>query len=481
MKKLVSGSAIIALASALRVAVQIAILPVIGRILGPAIYGQMALVGPFVFFAMVIAEAGLGGCIIRAATVTRALEGTVFCFSTLLTLVLVGLLALVARPLGGYLQDPMFAGLLMGMSSIMVLASFNIVPAALLLRRKQYGWIAASDLASSFGSVAGVGLGIALGWGAWSLVAQQVAFWSCKVAVVMIGSRAPPRLIFRWSVLKETMQFGSQLTASAIVAFVARNIDNILIGRFMGTRILGYYALAFQVVAIPQMVVSGSVYFTLFAGTSDALRSGVSPKPQFLATLRGIMLLCMPALVGLAATANLSLPLIMGQNWGGSARLVVLLAPLGLCQTLGAAMAGAINGLGRAGALVRVELLSSLATIAAIVATARFGSDAVAIGVSLTAVIFPVLSLRLIARECAITPSEIVGATASPIVASLLMGAGVAALQRVLPPELPSLVDLVACVAAGALLYVAAMLALFRDRLSQDLAEIRLVLRKKRS
>ena len=475
------GAAAIALASALRITVQVAVLPVIGRILGPDVYGQMALVAPFIFFSMILVESGLGACIVRAGHVTPALEGTVFCFSAVLSLVFIGLFALVAHPLGIYLQQPEVPGLLMGLSSILLLASFNIVPAALLLRARQYNWIAASDVASSLGSVAGVALGIYLGWGVWSLVAQQIAFWTFKVLVVSIGSRSYPRLIFQWAVLKQNMQFGSRLTATGIVSFLARNIDNVLIGRFMGTQALGFYALAFQIVSMPPMIVSGSAYYTLFAGTSEAARSGHSPKPQFLAVMRAIMLLCMPAIVGMAATANLSIPLIMGDPWTSSARLIVLLAPLGLCQTLAATMSGVLNGLGRAGTMLKAELVSGVATIIAIVATARLGSEAVAIGVSATALLLPWMALRVVMRECDIGGREILRAVASPSIAAMIMGLCVTLLQQILPASWPRFVDLIACIAAGGVLYLAALLVLLQGRVSENIADIRRLLGKRKA
>lgn len=475
------GASTIAMASALRVVVQVAVLPVIGHLLGPHVYGQMALVAPFVFFSMMIAESGLGACIVRAATVTRALEGTVFCFSAGLSLIFMLAFALLARPLGRYLHEPMFPGLLIGMSTILVLASFNIVPAAILVREKKYNWIAASDVASSIGSLSGVGAGIALGWGAWSLVAQQIAFWICKLAIVLIGARSLPRLVFRWPVLRENMQFGSRLTGAGIVSFLARNIDNILIGRFMGTEALGFYALAFQIVSMPQMIVAGSVYYTLFAGSSEAVRSGRSPKNQFLAIFRGIMLLCMPAIVGLAATANLSMPLVMGVQWTPAAELIVLLAPFGFCQLVGAAFEGMLSGLGRADTLLRAQLLSSGATIVAILAAVHFGSPAVAIGVSLTAFISPVVSMRAIARDCAIGHRELYETIRNPIAASLLMGVGVATLQHLFPATLPLFAALTICVVAGVVLYAGAMLVLLRERFSEEIAEIKLAMRRQKA
>ncbi len=478
LRRLSLGASAIAFSSAVKVLVQVAVLPIIGHALGPHVYGQLALVAPFVFFSMMIAESGLGACIVRAAEVTPALEGTIFCFSASLSMFFLAVFALLAYPLGRYLNEPMFPALLMGMSAIMILASFNIVPAALLLRAKKYNWIAASDITSSVGSLAGVGLGIALGWGAWSLVAQQVVLWVCKVATVTMGAKSRPRFSFSWAILKESMRFGSRVTAGSIITFFARNTDNLLIGRFLGTQALGFYALAFQIVQLPEMIIAGSVYYTLFVGTSEAVREGRSSKPQFLGILRGIMLVGMPMMAGMAATANLSVPWVMGDQWLPSVRLLVLLSPQGLSLTVWAAMAGVLYGLGRADTLFRAEAISSGATILAILATARLGSDAVAIGVSLTALILPAFGTRVIARECGIAGREFLKAAASPVASALLMGGGVAALQYLLPADLPRIAALATCVLAGMVIYAASLLLLFRDNLAEDIAEIRQVMRR---
>ena len=80
------GTTVMALASTLRVITQIAVLPIIGHILGPHAYGQMALVSPFIFFAMLLAESGLGICIVRAERVTK---GSLKVLSSAFLLVLV--------------------------------------------------------------------------------------------------------------------------------------------------------------------------------------------------------------------------------------------------------------------------------------------------------------------------------------------------------------------------------------------------------
>jgi PST family polysaccharide transporter len=467
------GTTAMVSASALRVAVQIAILPIVGRILGPHAYGQIALVSPFIFFSLLLAESGLGICIVRAHELSKALEGTVFCFSVGVSLILIGIFALLAHPLGHLLNEASFPALLMGMSSIMFLASLNVVPASLLLRAKRYGWMAVSDIASAAGGIVALVSGILLNWGVWSLVAQQIGFWVCKVMVVIIAAQWRPRFIFRWELFRQNINMGSNLTGSAVLSFIARNLDNILIGTFMGSEMLGYYALAFQIVGLPQMVLSGSVYYMIFSKTSEAQRIGQSSSVHFLKILRGVFLLSAPIMIGLAVTAPLSIPILLGDKWGTTIPLLVLLVPLGLCQTANNAADGVLIGLGRADIGFKLNLLSSTATIIAILIGVIFNSKAVAIGVSATALLGTFLILSAVAKECKIRISRIADAVTIPLISALLMGCVVIIAQRYLTGIFPSIMRLIISILIGAGTYGLILFGLFHDQLATDIADIR--------
>jgi PST family polysaccharide transporter len=458
------GATAMALAGALKVAVQILVLPVIGRVLGPHAYGQIALVSPFIIFSMMIAESGLGACIVRAEQVTAALEGTVFCFSAGLSLIIIAGFAVIAWPVGQLLHEPLFPPLLLAMSSILLLASLHIVPAALLLRARRYDWIACCDVVASFGGIGATVLGLALGWGVWSLIAQQVAFWLCKAGVATIGSHYRPRLVFHFALIREHAQFGANLTGGALLGFIARNIDNLLIGAFIGTEALGYYAMAFQVVCLPQMILSGSIYVTLFSSTSEARRAGRVVPDQFLAVLRGSLLIAVPALVGIASTGPLSVPLLLGDRWLPMVGLMWLLVPFGIAQASSAATGGVLIGLGRADITFRLTLIGATSTILAILIGVQIGTMAVAFGVSLTAMLSLWLSLQAVMRECAARPGDVIGVFLPPLVAALLMGAAVMGLQQLLPPGLSRLAALPVCILAGMLVYGLALLVFFRTQ-----------------
>ncbi|HXW71180.1 MAG TPA: oligosaccharide flippase family protein [Methylocella sp.] len=468
---------IVSLASTFRTIVQIALMPIIGRVLGPRAYGQMALVFPFIFFATLLAESGLGVCIVRAEQVTKELEGTIFCFSASVSIFLISLLAALAYPLGKLLGDPLFPALLLGTSSILLLVALNIVPMALLWRRKQYNIIALGDVVSTLGSIGAIATGVFFGWGIWSLVAQQITIWTCRVLIAFIGSRSRPRFLFHWRIIRENISFGSNLTASSMLSFIARNIDNVLIGGLMGSETLGYYALAFQIVGLPVAIMSSSVYYHVLSGISEASRKGLPLSEHFLKALRSVALLTSPVMVGLAVTAPLSIPFILGDKWLPTVSLLYCLAPFGFAQAMSEPIAGVLIGMGRSELKLKLGLLSSSAAIASIVFGVFFSSTTVALGISLAEVLSWLFALHKALELCKdASINGVLRAVSVPLIAAFLMGCVVVSVQQTFFIDFPLGVRLVISGAIGIFAYGAILVGLFRDQISDDIVLIKTAL-----
>jgi O-antigen/teichoic acid export membrane protein len=91
-------------------------------------------------------------------------------------------------------------------------------------------------------------------------------------------------------------------------------------------------------------------------------------------------------MIGLAVTASLSIPFILGDKWLPTVPLLICLVPLGLTQAMWAPVSGVLIGLGRSDLIFKLGLVGSIMTIAAIVFGVFFGSTAVALGVSFASI-----------------------------------------------------------------------------------------------
>ncbi|WP_170323286.1 oligosaccharide flippase family protein, partial [Bradyrhizobium sp. STM 3809] len=152
--KIIVGTTVLALGNACRYLLQLVLVPVLARILGPSSYGSVALATPFFFFLMLFSDLGLGASLVRAPKLTRNLESSVFWIVMAIALVLASLLVVTAQPLAWLLQQPALAGILLGFAPLFLLSSATIVPSARLQRAGRFKAVALADLLSTVGAAA---------------------------------------------------------------------------------------------------------------------------------------------------------------------------------------------------------------------------------------------------------------------------------------------------------------------------------------
>ena len=64
--------------------------------------------------------------------------------------------------------------------------------------------------------------------------------------------------------MKGLLGFGANLTGFSFVSYFAQNMDNLLIGRFLGSAPLGFYNLAYNLLVFPTSNVSAVVGRVMF-------------------------------------------------------------------------------------------------------------------------------------------------------------------------------------------------------------------------
>ena len=68
-----------------------------------------------------------------------------------------------------------------------------------------------------------------------------------------------PRLTFSLGSLREILSFGSYAAAGHVSGHAVRNVDHLLIGKFLGAHELGFYTLAFKLITVPVQNLAGTI------------------------------------------------------------------------------------------------------------------------------------------------------------------------------------------------------------------------------
>jgi O-antigen/teichoic acid export membrane protein len=469
-RKTALGVLVLSGSNAFRLTVQFMLFPILARLLSPADYGLIALAMPVVLFALTLGEGGMGPALVRASDPRGEVEVTMF-WTALATGTVCMLILLLGAPLiAAALSHAKIAPVLMWLAPVLVLSAVSSVP-SVRIQKSGATWIfALGDVASTIAGAGAALYGALTGWGVWSLVAQQLVVWTIKLGVLMgfAGTRIhgrPGREAFRY-----LMRHGTPLVGANLLTLFSSSIDAMLIGRLLGVEQLGFYALAYQIVRIPESVLNGPVFVSFLPAVArlDADRPAVARL--FLDALRMMLSVSAPLMLGLALTADLSVGLLLGPRWHHTAPLLMLLAPPAIVQTLGWLSRALLLGRGRSGLQFGLALLNAALTLVGVLVGAPFGIFGITLGVALAVVIGSIAYLVAAVRETRIPVRTLTAAVVPAVASATIMSCGVAGLRWLLPANLAALPTLVLTAGVGMLLYGGAIRMLAPETLAAAVA-----------
>lgn len=453
-------------ASAIRLTLQLALLPLLARLVGPAEYGLVALAMPFILLANVLSDGGLGYALGRRCDASAELESTVFWLTAAIGASLAIFCCLAAIPMGAILSQPRLPLLIIALSPILLMNGLAAVSNGRIIREGRFAVFAAGDLIST-GAGAATALAAALhGWGAWSLVAQQLVLWSVKVAWVTWKGGAVIGLHWRFEEARGLLAFGLSTIGAILADFVSRNLDSLIVGGVLGVSSLGFYAMAYQIVRMPDLLISGPLYLYIFTAVSRTAQDKQASNALAVAALRLGSAVLAPLFCGLALVADLAVPLVLGPKWLGAIAPLQLLTLAGFFFCLCSIMATTAMGLGRLKLQLGMSLLLAATTIAVVAFSAPLGLRAVAGALAAGMGGVSIIYVHRLAKVLAISSRRLLGAFAPAVIGVTTLATTVLAVRGLLP-NAPSLVLFAAAVGAGALGYVA-VIAIFRKRLLED-------------
>lgn len=223
----------------------------LARILVPEDFGVVAVAMVFTTFFSLLSDMGLGAGIIQNKELSRDDIGSIFAFSLRLGLVLMGAFALLSFPMAHFYGNQALVPVGMLLSIQLFFNTLNVVPNALLLKQKEFKKVALRILCACLTSGT-VGIVLALlGLKYYALAVQAILdalfifgwnYFSTRPPMARKPSRAS---------LEKIRSYSSYLFGFNLVNYFARNLDNLLIGKYMGAAQLGYYDKSYKLMLYP--------------------------------------------------------------------------------------------------------------------------------------------------------------------------------------------------------------------------------------
>jgi O-antigen/teichoic acid export membrane protein len=417
-------------------------------------------------FAQAFVDAGISKAVIAHQDTTKEQLSSLYWLNIVAGIV-VGMTVLIARPLiVAYYQEPR-------LSSYLNVVAVGFVTNALgqqfrILMQKEMDFRALSIVETASSLIASViaVVGAALGWGVWSLVLRSLVQTAVMTAASSLWAARRgnlPRLHFRWADLQGFVGFGLFQMGERAVNYLSANVDNLVIGRFLGAEALGYYSLAYQLIRFPLgrfNPIITQVAFPTFAKIQD---NNKRLKRGYLKVVHYIASATFPMLLGMFVVAPVFVRLFYGSAWLPAVAIIRILCIVGMIKAQGNPMGSLLLSKGRADLGFYWNVFALVTALAANLIGVRWGIEGVAFSIlaEMALIRFPAsFYLRWLLVRMRALPY--LNALRVPSIGSALMASALLALSPVWNQFPYSFVSLLCQVAIGILIYAGSLW--FMDR-----------------
>ncbi len=435
----------------------------ISRALMPEDFGLLALVMVGIRFAGILGEFGFSKALVQRKEVSENHRSSVFWANLLLGSSLMGVMTLMSGVIAKFFVQPEIRPLIILAATNLVITPLYSVHRALLRRNLAFKTVGLIDLLGVF--VTGVS-GVAFvysGLGVSSLILMEL----CGNFAVLVGSvvvyRWWPKRWIHWASLSELMGFSLNLLGSNVINYWVRNLDNLLIGKFIGDYQLGLYSRAYGLMLMPVSQISGVIGNVMFPSLSRMGDDLEKIRSVYLRATAAIFLVTAPMMLGGVAVAGTAIPTLLGSQWQELVPIVRVLCPLGAVQSVLSTVGWIYLSRGRADLLLKWNLFTSPITMASFVVGIYFG-DALSVAIAYAVTYGVILGIPMFA-----IPARLIGLRWIDMIlnlrgvacCSVLMMLSVMALDAVMSEQIANIYRLAILIPSGGGLYVGALL-LFR-------------------
>lgn len=408
---------------------------VLSRLLSPTDFGVLAIGTVIVTLSNVLVDGSFGLVLIQRRQLTADFIGA----SLLLSLALAVLLAIgvvIGAPfIESQLDFAHLGNVLVVLAATLPINAITSVTTALMQRAFQFRRLTinaiVSQTAYTFVAIAMA----ASGSGLWSLVWAQFAQFVADALLSCLAVRTRYRVSFSIVALKETWLYGGMFTISKVLNWGANNVDNVMIGRFVGATALGFYSRAYTLMATARQISGTGPIRVLFSSFAKMQHDPERMARAYLRSLSVALIAATLVSAFVVLNSEIIVRIILGPKWLPTVLVLQIMFSAFVART-GYIVAEAIPlalGLSGQTALRQGAQLILVMTGAAV--GAQFGLVPAVIGITTAYWIFYFLCLLLVQRLIPVSWAQVLRLHLKGMLVALIPGVPALAIRVALSGE----------------------------------------------
>lgn len=250
-KELLSGVFYTAIAKYSGIIISLVIAGILARLIEPEDFGIVAIATVIISFFGIFSDLGIAPAIIQNKELSKIDLSNIFTFTLWLGLGISIIFFLCSWPISHFYQSDTLLSICQLLSLNLFFASANIVPNALLFKGKEFKFIAYRSLTIQ---IAGGSLAITaafMGAGLYALIINPIL--SSILLFLISFQKKPQKLSSTWGIqsMKKILSFSTYQFMFNVINYFSRNLDKLLIGKYMNMVLLGYYEKSYRLMMLP--------------------------------------------------------------------------------------------------------------------------------------------------------------------------------------------------------------------------------------
>lgn len=424
---------------------------VLARILSPSDFGTVSLVMVFTTIMQVFVDSGLGTALIQKKDADDLDFSSVFYFNLVVCLILYIGMFVAAPYISCFYNDSSLTAIIRVISLTIVISGVKGIQQSYVSRNMLFKRFFFATLGGTiFSAFLGIGMAY-MGYGVWSIVAQQLSNTAIDTSILWITVKWRPKKLFSWARLKGLLSYGWKLLASSLLDTVYNNLRNLIIGKIYTSADLAYYN---QGDKFPKVIVTNinasidSVLLPSMSGEQDNAERVKSMTRRAIKTSTYIMA---PLMMGLLFCAEPVVKLLLTEKWIPCVPSLRIFCFTYMFWPIHTANLNAIKAMGRSDLFLRLEIIKKAMGLILLLLTMRISVMAMAYSLIVSGILSQVinswpnwklLNYKYIEQLRDILPS---------IIVATCMGICVYCIGFL---SLPTIITLIVQVVVGATIYI---------------------------
>ena len=360
---------------------------ILARLLLPAEFGLIAMIGIFMGIGASLMDAGLGSSLIRTDNPTQEDYSTVFFFNLAGSVIMYVLLYVVAPYIADFYKQDILTGIIRWYGVIFIINAFAMVQRTRLTKLLDFK---TQMLVAVPSMVLGGAIGVLMayyGYGVWSLVVMAITQSFVSTLQLWFYAKWKPAWVFNKEKFKYHFNYGYKLTLSGILDTVFVNAYTIIIGKFFAPAQVGFFNRADSLKQLPVSNVSAilnKVTFPLFA---EIKNDDVRLKSVYKKIMQLVLFLIAPLLLILAALAEPLFRFLFTEKWLPAVPYFQILCWNGILYPIHSYNLNILTVKGRSDLFLKLEIIKKIMVVLVLLVSFQFGIYGLLYGAVFTSVL----------------------------------------------------------------------------------------------